>query len=109
MFYAFGKNTERELFMDIDGRELMTRLRSIYGIREQVKLQAKLKVVIKRKKDFYELCDILNITKQEMFTLLNSVFPDLFCNKRTLSSLSKLYKDEKPILRYVPPVKKRKK
>ena len=96
MLYAFGKNTEKELFMDMDGRELIFRLREIYGIRDRAKLQAKLKVIIKRKNDFYSLCDSINITKQEMFVLLNSIFPDLFCNKRTLSSLSKLYKDEKP-------------
>lgn len=93
MIYTFGKNTEKELLLQIDSHELLENLKLFYSMSDLGLIQAKIKIVIKKSKEFYVLCNMFKMDKKELLVLLNELFPDLFYNKRTLSSLSKIYKD----------------
>lgn len=91
MIYSF-ESTEYNLYNIIDAKNIFNKLSEVYEIEDKNELSLKIKEVIKKPKEFNELCENLEVEIKEMFIILPHIFPDIFTNKRTVSSISKIYK-----------------
>jgi len=88
--YKFGINSEDSLIMDIDSKYVYKNIIKEFETADEEILNVKIKEVIKKPKEFNNLCERLNIEQTEVFLILNNLFPKIF-TKRTLNSITRLY------------------